>query len=365
MLHKICRLCPNTEQWKRPTHKYGENKKAFTSKYGFGFEEWLNREDWLLSGYKNVEGEWRYVHIQGMLTKKNAYEGQEANILFYVRESIQESQAVAFLEHAYVLDDREATWAAKQFSKKGWLHLMHAEVKAIGGDVKGLPPIPTNNNELTWADTPLFYANVRFRPGSLHFFDERKAINVPAYYYAKALDWDGILPSKNYTIPAVTVPHTDKNRPDNKALGRFSEEIRARRAEAGKPFLPRQAPIQNALAIQLDDFFRPKNGKVTCEDSRVDIKLVAPDNSITFIEIKPASSAREAIRLAIGQLLEYSHYPNTSKANRFVIVSDAKPNADDMKYLGHLQGLYAIPVRYVHWPLNTKSFPAERLSDFV
>jgi hypothetical protein len=163
----------------------------------------------------------------------------------------------------------------------------------------------------------------------------------------------------------VSVPHTDKNKPDAKTLGRFSEEIRTRRAEAGKPFLPRQAPIQNALAIQLDDFFRPQNGKVTCEDSRVDIKLVAPDNSITFIEIKPASSAREAIRLAIGQLLEYSHYPNDRKANRLVIVSDAKPNDDDKEYLSHLNGLYAIPVRYVHWPLNVKALPTERLSDFV
>ena len=364
MLNKICRLCPNTARWMRPTLKYRENKKAYTSQYGFGFEEWLNREDWLLSGYKGVEGEWRYVHVQGMLTKNNAYEGQEANILFYVKESGQEPQAVAFLEQAYVLDAREATWAAKQFSKKRWLHLMHAEVRAIGGNVKGLPPIPENSNELTW-DNPLFYANVRFRPGSLHFFDERKAISVSAYYYGKALDWNGVLPSQNYVIPAVSVPHTDKNKPDDKVLGRFSEEIRTRRAEAGKPFLPRQAPIQNALAIQLDDFFRPKNGKVTCEDGRVDIKLVTPDNSITFIEIKPSSSAREAIRLAIGQLLEYSHYPNTNKANRLVIVSDAKPLTDDMEYLGHLNGLYKIPVRYVHWPLNAKELPAERLADFV
>ena len=65
MFQRICRLCPNTDDWKRPTKKYGENKDVYTSKYGFGFEEWLNREEWLLSGYPGLEGEWRYVHIQG------------------------------------------------------------------------------------------------------------------------------------------------------------------------------------------------------------------------------------------------------------------------------------------------------------
>lgn len=363
MINKICRICQNTDRWKHPTgNKHNENKNAYTAKYGFGFEEWLNREEWSLSGYKNIDHEWHYVHIQGMLTKNNAYEGQDANILFYVKEPSKKPVAVAFLEQAHVLDAQEARWAAKQFIKNGWLHLMHAEVKAIGGNPQGLPPLPDTGDELIW-ENPLFYVNVRFRPGSLHFFETRKLLHIPAYYYAKALDWDGNLPSEDYPIAAVSVPPIDKT--SSKELARFSEELRIRRVEAGKPFFPRQAPIQNALAKQLDGFFRPKNGKVTCEDERVDIKLVAPDSSITFIEIKPASSAREAIRLALGQLLEYAHYSNANKANRLVIVSDAKPNTEDIAYLTHLKTLYDIPIRYVYWPPSTKKLPVERMSDFV
>ena len=205
MLYKICRLCPSTSKWTHPTKKVGENKKAYTSEFGFGFEEWLNREEWLLSGYPGLDGEWRYVHVQGMLTKNNAYEGQDVNILFYVKESGHNPQAVAYLENAYAIDELEATWAAKQFAKKRWLHLMHEEVKVIGGSVEGLPPIPKNDNKLTWGK-PLYYANIRFRPGSLRFFDEPKEIAVSSYYYSTALDWDGILPTQNYSISAVKVP---------------------------------------------------------------------------------------------------------------------------------------------------------------
>ena len=72
------------------------------------------------------------MHVQGMLTKNNAYEGQDVNILFYVKESGHNPQAVAYLENAYAIDELEATWATKQFAKKRWLHLMHEEVKVIG-----------------------------------------------------------------------------------------------------------------------------------------------------------------------------------------------------------------------------------------
>lgn len=367
MLYKICRLCPNTARWTRPTEKIGENKKAYTSKFGFGFEEWLNREDWLLSGYPDLEGEWRYVHVQGMLTKHNAHEGQTTSILFYVKESGRKPQAVAYLENAYVIDELEAAWAAKQFAKKRWLHLMHEEVKVIGGSIDGLPPIPKNDNKLTW-DNPLYYANIRFTPGSLRFFDEPKVIAVPSYYYSTALDWDGVLPTQNYSITPVKVPNTSGTKKGHrfvKDLGRFSEAIRERRAAAGKPYVPRQAPIQNALAVQLDDFYKQKGYIITCEDERVDIKIEAPDSSATFIEIKPASSAREAIRLAIGQLIEYSHYPVSKKAKKLVIVSDAEPKHNDFAYIKHLQKIYSIPLGYVYWPLGAKSIAEENLRKFV
>lgn len=366
MLQKICRICPSTSEWRYPTPKIGENVGAYTSQYGFGFEEWLNREEWLLSGYPGIEGEWRYAHIQGMTTKKNAYVGEKVRILFYVKEAGYEPQAVGILENGFIIDVEEATWVAKQMAKQRWLHRMHAEVEAIGGDIQGLPSIPKNKDKLTW-ENPFFYANVRFKPEDLHFFDERKTISVSSYYYGTALNWDGVVPESRYYISPVSFEAVsdkeDKRTP--KELARFSEEIQQRRASAGKEVTPRQAPIQNALAVQLADYYGPQKGVVTCEDERVDIKLVAPDRSVSFIEIKPASTAKQAIRLALGQLLEYSHYPNTDKAERLIIVSDVPACAPDLEYIRHINKSFNLSVRYIYWPPKTKTLPDKELIKFT
>jgi hypothetical protein len=358
MPNYICRLCQNTAQWTRPTLKFGEHKQAYTSEFGFGMEEWLNREEWLLSGYPGLEGKWRYAHLTSMWTPNHIHNEENVDILFYIKERGQKAQAVGYLNNAFVLDEKEAAWAVKQFSKNKWINLMRAEVNAIGGNVEGFPRISK--------DTASWYINIRFRPGSLRFFDDRKLINVSSYYYGNALPWDGHLPTENYHINAVTVPpkSTETGERSERDLARFSEDIRNRRAAAGKPFLPRQAPIQNALALQLDDFYRPLNGKVKCEDEYVDIKLLMPGKLGTFIEIKPASSARKAIRLALGQLIEYSIYPSIHKADKLVIVSDAEPMSSDFEYLNHLKNNYSIPVSYIYWPLGANKISEEQLKLF-
>lgn len=237
----------------------------------------------------------------------------------------------------------------------------------LGGVIRGNQWFSDNayeNNSTTYSS--------KYIQDSLHgieestFLNDERSENKEKYSTPdiNALD-SNILASTNKdaqdSLPCSSTPHVI----DDKELGRISEEIRTRQAIAEKFVHPRQAPIQNALIKQLHNFFSPQGGNVTWEDERVDIKLVAPDSSITFIEIKPAPTTREAIRLAIGQLLEYCHYPDTSKADRLVIVSDADPHIKDMEYLGHLKNLYNISFRYVYWPPGAKELPSERLIDFI
>lgn len=53
MLYKLCRICSNENEWKHPTGN--KSGKCFSGKNGFGMEEWINRNDWTLSGYKNIQ----------------------------------------------------------------------------------------------------------------------------------------------------------------------------------------------------------------------------------------------------------------------------------------------------------------------
>ncbi len=153
--------------------------------------------------------------------------------------------------------------------------------------------------------------------------------------------------------------------PSDEDLNRFSEETQERRGTSGKSVVPRQAPIQNALAMQLHSIFSPKGYRVTCEDQRVDMKLFDPNGRASFIEIKPASSAREAIRLALGQLIEYSHYPADNRAKKLIIVSDASPGDEDFEYIIFLRNTYNLPLEYVHWPLGATRLPEDQLALFL
>lgn len=42
-----------------------------------------------------------------------------------------------------------------------------------------------------------------------------------------------------------------------------------------------------------------------------------------FFELKTAKTVKAAIREAMGQLLEYNHYPNNNKADKLIIVNGA------------------------------------------
>lgn len=58
MLYKMCRICSSSAGWHHPAPSVGK-VSGHKARYGFGFEEWLARREWTLSGYPGLEGDWR------------------------------------------------------------------------------------------------------------------------------------------------------------------------------------------------------------------------------------------------------------------------------------------------------------------
>jgi len=81
------------------------------------------------------------------------------------------------------------------------------------------------------------------------------------------------------------------------------------------------------------------------EESRVDVAVDTRDG-ILFCEIKVAPHVRAALRQAIGQLLEYAHYPDDRRAKKWWVVSEEAPSAEDVSYLQALRVRYSLPVFY-------------------
>jgi hypothetical protein len=84
---------------------------------------------------------------------------------------------------------------------------------------------------------------------------------------------------------------------------------------------------------------------------RVDIAVDTKDE-LLFCEIKVAPHVRAAVREAVGQLLEYSHWPTESRADKWWVVSEAKPSAKDAAYLKILRTRYGLPLFYR--PINAE-----------
>ena len=86
-------------------------------------------------------------------------------------------------------------------------------------------------------------------------------------------------------------------------------------------------------------------------NNRIDIVVNSTDGHI-FYEIKTYSVLQLSFRAAIGQLLEYAHFPNGKYATKLIIVSHLPITQDCQEYLEHLRLLTGLPIYYQQFDLN-------------
>ena len=67
-----------------------------------------------------------------------------------------------------------------------------------------------------------------------------------------------------------------------------------------------------------------------------------------FYEIKTSASPRSCIREAIGQLLEYSYWPNTVEPKEIIVVGPNALDPDGVEYLNKLRDSFSLPIEYKH-----------------
>jgi hypothetical protein len=109
--------------------------------------------------------------------------------------------------------------------------------------------------------------------------------------------------------------------------------------------------LQNAMLDYLNN--DSKNKYVRAEVNNVDITVETVAGERIFYELK-TSDVKQAIRSAVGQLLEYCHYPNKTKANKLIIVTKFVPGEKDIAYLKQLRTLYNIPIYYQQFDMEKK-----------
>jgi hypothetical protein len=110
----------------------------------------------------------------------------------------------------------------------------------------------------------------------------------------------------------------------------------------------RHSKIQEILINDLINEFGNEN--VSWENpifgNKIDI-VVKDKERMYFYEIKTASTARECIRQAMGQILDYSFWPGQKNADKLFIVGEEKIDMKTQSYLRYLNNVHSIPVEYI------------------
>ena len=111
----------------------------------------------------------------------------------------------------------------------------------------------------------------------------------------------------------------------------------------------RTRAYHNRIQQKLYNALRQRHGvgKVTMEASFIDVR-VEEDDRVTLYEVKPHSTARQCVREALGQLLEYRWFVShpAGKEVHLVAVGPTEATESEQEYLEHLSEVLSVPFSY-------------------
>lgn len=322
---KITRIAYSSVDWHHPTGEAAqhEGEKSYTNLNGFGHEDWLFRDEWQVDG-------WRYAFLQGVNRsyRKLIEDRKPFDVTLYTLQPDKQRRYVARIEDAECLDDEQAERALDVFEANGWFRAMQDEVREIGGNVEAL------GNE-QWAKHVL---NVRFRLENVHRFarDTFASRDDPVWHLNRysLTDVDGLRSkfrghggrSGSADFPSIA-------------------EYTRHGGDGPIRVTPEHSRMQAVLMAELQVEF--PGMAVVREENFVDV-LVKTNSELRLYEIKSDLAPRTVLRLAIGQLLEYSYFQIDSEGRKVTLVAVGRNplSSDDAAYLAHLRGTVGLPLEY-------------------
>lgn len=322
---RLARVCWNEQNWQRPTGLRGKSQSADTyeKKNGYGHEEWL------LDGSKIYKG-YHYGFLQPINHGLQSYIGKTFDIHIYTINPAKQMIYLGYINNVKVVDREERQEVYSYYQEKGWIDGMKAEVMAVGGEPKDL--------DKDW----IF--NIKFKMSDAHI-DLKKAKeinNIKNRRYTTLLKFSleyKFQKDKSGNFKYLNVDSYEKNN------------------KAGKTIVDQKhKKIQNAIydILKNDYAYMNLEKKTDYSSDRIDIigKVKSKKEQWHFFEVKTQPTALLCIREALGQILEYNHFPATTHASKMFIVGPEEPSANDIAYLDFLRSHYQMPVWYRWYNFN-------------
>lgn len=327
--NKVTKLVWNSNGWKFPSGYDGKSTTQgnFEAGSGYGHEEWLFDRSKPLNGC-------HYSFIQALNLETDRHVGKQLNISLYTATG-NAQYYVGTIINAEPISVEEGLWAYGEYVKKGWLKNMVDDVAFVGADAEQFKSTPTE-----------IFFNVKFKFANVVQPDEllRISINDPNITNNRF----NLLSQKGPLIfDEVTLEEPDENEGNAKS----TRKVKRKMAYDGE-YSPYHNEMQNEIHATLKASKEYKN--VYFEKGRVDLSAVKSNGDWHYFEIK-TDDPKMCIRKALGQILEYAHFPSSHKAKKLIIIGDTKPDDRVVAYLKLLRNIYKLPVSYRCFDFAKKS----------
>ncbi len=338
---RVSRLAFNLMNgWVKPSGPYGKSnhKDSHEAKYGYGHEEWLFDTSKLIEGY-------HYGFLEPIRKQQDAYVGRTFNVWLYTIDSVSKSRYwVGEILNLEVITQSEANSIKAIYKKKGWLKEMEEQIIESGANNQGFSD---------WEGVDLY--NVRFKPKNLIVNDpyaelspNHPIVDLSRYTFAHFKDEFAIALGNESKEPFSFSPdENDTNSEGSDGVKRTQHKRELKTIEI--TYLHKA--ISKKLTIVLKQIYGKSNVKAEHPSgigaNKVDIVVNSETEGLIFYEIKTYNSVKSSIREAIGQLFEYSFWPNVNNANQLIILTQKHSDIEDVKcYFKHLREKLGIPIYY-------------------
>lgn len=349
ILPKVARLCWNEYNWQRPSGESGKSVSkghAFEKDKGYGYEEWLFDMDRVIDGV-------HYGFIQAL--NKGNHDGSIYDIHLYaikrIVQKIPESKYywIGRIKKAKVLTAEESREVLQEYKERGWYDEMRSELQNV--DVEDFDFAPVKEDKIF---------NVAFEASSSGYvlFDEPIEVENPkseisaGYHYVLS---DLLKNTTSITNSSGVYRFKSGHNPTKTGSLNSSYTVTV----ANKVLLHKE--IQEHIFKQLAKEYGEERAGTevsTGNGTSIDIVLKDEGNKDIFYEVKTSGNAQKCIREALGQILEYSLYPEKFLCSKMIIVGPSEPNSSVKKYLAHLRDSTKLPVFYQVFNTSTKKLTA-------
>lgn len=343
---RAARVCWNSHTWTSPSGMVGKSsdEESYENMYGFGHEEWL------FDFSKQIDG-YQYAFLEPVLKASEREVGETYDFLLWTIDGVEKIRyAVAYISKVEIIDCKDEEKAVSEYRRRGWIRQMSIQVEEVDGDARHF--------------RQSFALNVRFRPE-----------NVRMLFPSRIPKSSSIMSTKRYLLTRLypdditaledECEHTYEFVPGHRTSS-GNHEVSWRRTESGEVQIRH---LHKQISDELTEFLSERFGAENVDqesglDSRhVDIVVRTGPEDYVFYEIKTYASLRTSVREALGQLLEYAHYPEKKNACKLVVVSHSSywksEKKNVVKYVSYLRKIYGVPLYICFYDLRTHSLSPE------